>query len=386
MVAQATETSQSPRRGAARAARLSRLWAVFQQRTRRSFWARYRVCLYFLVGLALVDVGLILSREVWQRYEPNDYRERVAGCHRSRPDLIVLGGSPVAEGVDPRALTGLSWRGALLKRPYNLGLIGGTTSDFWYALRHGAAVPPRLLVYGITASDLNDERDSKQGPRTLLNVADVADFMGTRPDSAAFVARQYGWGRLNDTWQLYHYRRAIRHWAADQAERVWPGSFPDTMAEVRADQAHHANLCRPDGFAPDAKMRSRRLDHAKACGYVHPFSFLDHYALGEHLKYLHRLLDWGETTGVDVVLIDMPVSADLEEHRFPTEYARYREALRDVENTHHVTVLCAHRHAVGLNEAHFADVIHLNDDGMARLSAWIRQALQDLDTRRSARP
>ena len=42
-----------------------------------------------------------------------------------------------------------------------------------------------------------------------------------------------------------------------------------------------------------------------------------------------------------------------------------------------LSVLRASREAVGVTDADFADLIHLNASGTARLSAWLRQALAD---------
>ena len=80
-----------------------------------------------------------------------------------------------------------------------------------------------------------------------------------------------------------------------------------------------------------------------------------------------------------VILVDMPVSAELEEQRYPQAFAVYRAVLAEVARTRSVTVLRASRTAVGLNDEHFADLIHLNSRGAARLSAWLREQLTALD-------
>jgi hypothetical protein len=96
------------------------------------------------------------------------------------------------------------------------------------------------------------------------------------------------------------------------------------------------------------------------------------------VKEVHRLLDWGEQHGVAVVLVDMPVPADLDERLFPREFAAYRAFLVELEQSRGVRVLRPTRAALGLTDAHFADLVHLNGHGKARLSVWLRRTLSDL--------
>jgi hypothetical protein len=341
-------------------------------------WGRYRVVLYLLLGLVAVDLVVAAHRPVWRAYDPDEYRERLRTCRRGRHDLVLVGGSVVAEGLDPEALRGLAWRGRSLERPYNLGLPGGTTTEVWHAVEHGLVEPPRLLVYGITASDLNDHRDEPQGPCQLMTWADLPRWVAYRPAAAAWGPRHFLVERLARLWQLSYYRNGIRLWAADQVDRRWPGPFADAAAEARRGLARAAALRRDDGYAPDAATQGRRLDRLKAHGlFGPPFHFLDGYRLGGHLRYLHHLLDWAEAHGVAVVLVDMPVSADLDERLHLQEFARYRAALAELGRQRGVPVLYGGRADVGLDDTHFADLVHLNARGAARLSAWLRRELTD---------
>src|SRR5262249_44067864 len=114
-------------------------------------------------------------------------------------------------------------------------------------------------------------------------------------------------------------------------DRLWPGPFAEAAAEARAGLRRSAQFRRDDGFAPDPEAQARRFDQLKAAGSLgQPFHFLEDYRLGEHLGYLHRLLDWAAERQVAVVLVDMPVSADLEEWLHPREFARYRAALAEL--------------------------------------------------------
>jgi hypothetical protein len=341
-------------------------------------WGRCRVVLYLLLGLAAVDLAVAANRPVWRAYDPDEYRERLHTCRRGRHDLVLVGGSVVAEGLDPAVLRGLAWRGQPLESPYNLGLPGGTTTEVWHAVEHGLAAPPRLLVYGVTASDLNDHRDEPQGPRQLMTWADLPAWVRDRPGAAWWGPRHFLAERLARLWQLHYYRNAVRLWAADRAERLWPGPFAGAAAEARRGLARGVALRRADGYAPDAATQARTLVRLKAHGsFGPPFHFLDHYRLGGHLRYLHRLLDWAEAHGVAVVLVDMPVSADLEVRLHPREFARYRTVLAEVGRQRGVPVLHAGRDDLGLDDTHFADLVHLNARGAAQMSAWLRRQLED---------
>ena len=107
---------------------------------------RLRVLAWFIVGLIALDVLVAGFRGCWDRYDPDDYQEKLRACRRRQWDLLIVGGSPVCEGLDPAVIAGLTWNGSELQRVYNLGLPGATTSEVWHAVRHGVTAPPRMLV------------------------------------------------------------------------------------------------------------------------------------------------------------------------------------------------------------------------------------------------
>lgn len=341
--------------------------------------SRLRVVVYFVAGLLAVEGAVASQRGLWRSYDPDEYREKPRGCRQQPRDLVLIGGSPVCEGLDPAILQGAPWRSQPIANVYNLGLSGATTSEVWHAVAHGLAAPPRLLVYGITASDLNDGRDEPHGPRVLMTAADVATWARERPGAAEWCCRQYLRGRLNRAWNLFHFRNGIRLWAADQIEQLWPGACPEAAAEARDGLRYAAALRGDNGFAPRPDFRDGSLVHMRSVGKLPTrFPFLEKYQLGGHLRYLHRLLDWADDHDTAVVLVDMPVSAELEEDRFPAAFAAYRAALAQVSQARGVPVLTASRGAVGLTDEDFADLIHLNASGSAKLSHWLRRELPEV--------
>jgi hypothetical protein len=333
---------------------------------------RWRILLGFAAGLVLLDVVVIATSDVWRRHDPHDYRERFRAARADQWDCVLVGGSPVSEGIDPALLQGMAWRQGPVARVFNFGLPGGTTTEVWHAAVNGLRSPPRLLVYGITASDVNDGRNEGQGPRHLMTSGDVLTWWTTCPKSAWWCTRHYVRGRIAQSWQLYDHRRGIRLWLA----RQWPEVAPEAAAEAEKKLRFSDAIAANHGFAPREEWRKLRLDRRRAQGWQLPeFAFLNGFRLGGHLLYLERLLDWANENDTTVVLVDMPVTAELEEVRHAGVYAEYRKVVSELAARRGVAFLDGGRKAVDLTEAHFADLTHLNAAGTQRFTTWLRQEL-----------
>lgn len=342
---------------------------------RESFRRKLRTPALILLGLVVLDVGVWLTRDTWERYSPDDYAERLHGCRREPRDFVFIGGSPVSEGLDPEILTGTEWQGQILRSGYSMGLPGATTSETYHAAIHGCVSPPKLIVYGITASDINDGRNEPHGPASLMTWNDLGIWWKLRPKSREWGTRHFLQARLSRVWSLFRYRHGIRMWAAITADSYFPGCCPDATREARELRDYSDSLRTGTGYAPAAGFVDRRWDEVKRLhATTPPFGFLDKYKTGTHLNYLHRLLDWAEANGTTVVLLDMPTTADLDA-KYADAFTEYRQRLAEVEATRRVTVLRANRDAVGLTDADFADLIHLNRVGTKKLTTWLRDRL-----------
>lgn len=337
-----------------------------------------RTLIHVLAAMVLLDLLILSQRDTWHRYAPDDYTERVRTCAEEPRDVIVVGGSPVSEGIDPATLVGMNWRGQPIRSVYALGLPGGTTSECRHALARGSLAPPRMVIYGTTASDLNDARQEPHGPHSLMTWGDWWEWTRTRPQSREWVTRHFFQSRMSESWQLFRYRHGIRMWTAHSVESLLPGTCPDAAQEARENLEYVASIRTGNGYAPNRRFVHRTLSELKSIGSLEleSFHFLEKFRMGEHLGYLHRMIDQAQADGTDVILVDMPVAPKLEHEMYPHAFIQFRQVLADLEATRSVRVLRATREAVGLDEDDFSDLIHLNGSGARKLSRWIRDELQ----------
>jgi hypothetical protein len=330
-----------------------------------------------LAILTCVETVVRQQRDRWANYCPDDYRERLIQCRQSAPELVVVGGSAVTEGVNPAILAGVRMRGRPLRRVLNCGLPGGTGSEFWHAVKHGVRTPPVVLLYGATASDVNDSRQEPHGADALMDWEDLADWVWHRPASAAFVTRHFLRARFRRCCRLYQHRDAIRLWLGELAESCQPGLCPETAREAHSRRAYATEL-RGGGYAPQAGYRHRHYDEVKAAGHApERLLFLEKFCIGEHLDQVYRIIDWCEARGVLFVVVDMPVVEDLSRRLYRREFANYRAALAEMQKVRGVRVIWEARRGAGLTDHDFADPLHLNVDGARKFSRWLRARLDD---------
>ena len=328
-----------------------------------TFLKRNRTIVWFLVLLFATDCLVGRGSAVWERHSPDEYALRVETCASERRDTLFLGGSPVAEGIDPDRIAGSS---------YALGLSGGTTSDFYHAVLRGCPTPPRLLVYGITATDLNDSRNEPHGPYSLMTWGDLGQWLRVRPEASEWAVRHFTQAQLGKASNIYRYRHGMKMWAASEANDRIPGSCAESLREGDELRERSETLRTGNGYAPARGYSVGNYAAVKAAGLAaKELPYLAKYRTGSHLKYLHKLIDWCEARGVQLVLIDMPVTADLEQFH-AAAFAEYRGRLVELERDRGVRVIRATREAVDLDDNHFADLIHLNRDGAKKFSDWVK--------------
>ncbi len=343
-------------------------------------WIVFRVVFFFLLALVALDLLVAAHSRLWREYNPDPYLERLEACRRQPWDLVFVGGSPVMFGVNPAVLSGVAYHGRTLNRVYNLGLPLATASEIDLAVEHDLpGAPPRLLVYGVSATDYNEDRVEPHGPSQLMNVGDLVRWSRGRPEATLWAVRQYGQQRIEGLWNLNFYRYGIRLWAADEAERFFPGFCPETAGLARTGLAGSTALRSNHGFQTATASPDSRLDCLKAAGKIDStLCFMENYRIDGYVRNLQRLMDRAARRSIPLVLVDMPVPADLDQRLYPHEFAEYRAMLAAAAKAHGIRVLYATREAVGLTDADFGDIIHLNSAGAERLSAWLRRQLEQI--------
>jgi len=341
---------------------------------------RCRVLFWFVAAFVAFEVAVAANAHLWKTYDPNPYESRFRAYDRRGADLLVVGGSPAMCGLDPTILAGASWHGDRLPRAFNLGVPLGTTTDVCHAVEFALRKPPRLIVYGVMATDLHDGRIESIAARYLMGPPDLLDWARIHHHNESYAFRHYTREHGNRMWPSSYYAYGIQLWLAEQANRLVP-TFCSEAAIVARTNSRRAAEIATDGYQRLAPVTDAlQLDRQKANGLVgDTFSFMERYRCGgAHLAYLHRLLDAAERANVPVVLVDLPVPADLDERMYPGAFVAYRALLDDVARSRGVPLLRASRAALGLSDADFSDLAHVNAAGAAKLSSWLRSSVAGL--------
>ena len=336
-----------------------------------------RPALWLLAGLILLDIGVRATRAIWERYSPDDYAERIDGCREQPRDLIFLGGSPVSEGFDPAIFRGLDWHREPIGSPYSVGLPGGTATDFFFALRHATdgQPPPRVVIYGAAVTEWNDDRNEPHGAYSLWDWGDYRDVLRYRPEAWNWATRRFLEGRLRDCWAAFRDRHGIRAAVAVAADDLIPGAGGEVADEARKSLAYTYSLRAGTGYAPaDFYANTDYAESKQRNKPAAPFDFLEKYRTGRHFQYVNRIRDWCRDRGCAFVVVEMPVTADLEA-RFPAQVAEGQTLLARLRTDASVHYVSATRAEVGLTDHDFADLIHLNRGGAAKLSRFVRDRL-----------
>lgn len=334
---------------------------------------------WLLLGLLVLDLAMRLTAPTWERYSPDDWLERVRTCAHEPRDIVFLGGSPVSEGIDPSLLMGLNWQGEELHNGYSLGLPGGTTTDVYFAYRQGCPTPPKLVIYGVAPSDWNDSRNEPHGPGTLYSWADLQEACAVRPELTSWYRKHYGRTHLANLSAIWKHRHGLRMASAAAFLERFPESVSEAAAEAQRLRRSTERIRHGNGYAPAEYFATRRYSDMKASGWVAPpFQALAKYQTGSHLRFLKKLAEELASSGAQLVLLEMPLTADLET-RHAAECRQFQRDLRaflkDYPDVRH---LAAARQAVNLSDDHFSDLIHLNSGGADKLSRWLKQQLEAL--------
>lgn len=343
---------------------------------------RWRVVVYLVLGLLALDRAIAARAGLWRAYDPQFSRDRVRYAKHHAWDVVIAGGSP-AMCVDSADLKGLEWQGRRLDHALNLAVPYATTTDVYHAIEHGLPAPPALLVYAIAVTDLNGARIEAMSPEWLMDRRDIGRWASAHPRDTELCLRHYLLERLARGSALYYWRNGIRRWAADEAEAACPGFCPDAACEARERLGNSAALRAGIDFHPARPVLSRyRYNFRKASGEVFGrFGPMEKYDPQGHLPYLEAIVDWAEQHRCSLLLVNVPVTHDLEQ-TYPEAFASYRRVLLELRERRGVRVILATLNDVGLSDADYEDQLHLNGDGSHRYGIWLRQTVSALSPSR----
>ncbi|MGE3804575.1 MAG: hypothetical protein AB7K24_07870 [Gemmataceae bacterium] len=342
---------------------------------------KLRVVIYLFLALLVLEVAIRAQRDVWRSYEPIYYRDRLEAACRQPLDAVFVGASPVMSGIETDILSGFHYQGKTCSRVFNLGLPLATTPDVFHVVEHVLAKKPALIVYGITPADVNSSRRVPEGVHYLIDTSDVPRAVCYFPRRAPWLLGRFAGGAVRTWWALYDNREGIRRWLAECFDGVCPGVCSDAAQEARNGQATYLCLQRPRGLEPTYPVPPRlRYSHLKATGQATDyFPFLDNFEITGYLPYLDGIIDQCAEAGVPLVLVRFPGTEDLENRVHRSEFAQFDLLLDKLEAEGRVRILTPTREEIGLTDADFTDLIHLNADGSRKFSIWLHDALNEDD-------
>ena len=154
----------------------------------------------------------------------------------------------------------------------------------------------------------------------MMTASDLKLAAVARPRSAAWYAWNFGSERAARIWQLYYHRREfVCVWRKPLSDSC--RAFPADAAEARRGITVSTALRTGNGFTGHPPVTPAvRLDAQKAAGQVpDSFLFMNRYRVGPaYMACLDRMLVRAARQNVPVLIVDMPVPADLDQRIYPT--------------------------------------------------------------------
>lgn len=250
------------------------------------------------------------------------------------PDVVFLGSSSVAGGLDPWAF---EENDACGRTAFNAGTPGGTPELLarWLDDAVLARSDPELVVLGFTSRDLAVRGDKHVIEAYVQSIAARRDLMAGIEREVADVAYLVRYRAvLRDPLRMWRYAGGMRTPDEARAEKLDASGF--NHERVREPYKHVSK-------SQIGLIHNYRIDRAE----------VDH--VDEMLAELSRL-------GIRVAIVAMPVSPEwIPEHgNGEADYARFRAVLHELASDNDATVIDLTD--IG-DESLFVDPIHLAPDG-----------------------
>lgn len=336
--------------------------------------ARWRGVLPIAVALAVLlvaEAGVRVARsalpdaELWPTPELQDKFDQINDLAGSRrPDVVLVGDSMLDAGGDPSALAE-RLPGTTL---YNASIAGETLpviSD-WTTRIVQPRLRPRVVVIGLSSNELNPralDDATGAGAYRSSRVVRAADGRGGLVDRADALLLEHS--------MLYRHRSALRRpFDTEPSNVIPPDLAPDGQNVTYVDRGY---------LQKGGPAQAQRLTAAVIAS-------LQGYRVGmDNVAMLQEMIRTIRRRGARVLLLAVPASADLVRHH-PNGQADHQEAMAAFAGA-------ADRSGARFADAGvwpnalFADPVHVNRAGVARLTAFLAPLIeQEVARARLAEP
>ena len=272
-----------------------------------------------------------------------------------RPDVVLVGDSMMDAGADPAALAqaagGLSF--------YNASIAGETLPVItdWTTRIVQPRLRPKVVVIGFSSNELNPHAlDPQSGVQAYRSsrVVRAAEGTGSAVDRADAFLREHS--------MLYRYRSELR----------------TPFRKKAAEQSDFDPKLTPSGrnvaFANLAYLQKGGPAQARAVvqGVI---GALQGFTINlENVEILQELIRTVRREGARVLLVAMPVTADLVRYH-PNGEADYRAAMQAFAGAAERAGAAFVQPGIWPNTL-FADPVHVNEAGSVRLTAYLAPLVQ----------
>lgn len=316
------------------------------------------VALLVNVGAELVvrwRVGELPEPTLWSGPEMGVKEQRIGVLERHRgASVLFLGSSTVDAGVDPSRL-GIEE----VNRPaYNAATGAGSLDmiDFW--ARH-VAVPrldPDVVVLGVVSRELNPNNPEFRSLERAFFTSKAVIRLAGRESLLEQIERKV------ESWSvLVRYRTVLR-----EPSNLWnDGPDGQTYGEIVADDGQY------EGFLGGTYSPSTKVSRFLQRNAVHDF-----VVGAREIERLRDLVRFVKGSGARVMVVNMPVTADYVDLH-PAGGLDYDDYLGSLEEA--AATAGAPFVDVGVwPDELFADPVHLNAAGAARLTELLGLELRQL--------
>jgi len=283
-----------------------------------------------------------------------------------RPDIVFLGSSRVVTGLDPAIVERdvAAATGATV-RALNLGVTGATADTSRLVLKNliGDDMRPNVAVYGIYELEMlvAPNTHARQNLPYLSSIERLDDFIDYRNESW----RRRAWFLTERALPFERDRRLVR----DALEIVFTPASGHDLYETDAPPPGERGFHRVPVGVPDPDPDRARREYA---GALRRPRLSDTAAL-----QLERLIELARERAIDIVLVDLPVTA---RHRAfwarPRDLAAYLARVREIAERERVPLLDLYENPDEMvPERGFTDTHHLNELGAAIASHAVAERL-----------